>query len=137
MKTIKLINILLVVLFTFSCSSDDHCSDSSLPTTLDLLTSGTWYLESVSYDIITACEKETSIDFMADGSAIIKGTDESLDGCVLLEVVNTTYTLVGSTININLIDDNLLGVITYDASLQTLILTENGGGLITFDKIQG
>lgn len=142
MKTLKinsfqLITLLCLIWLNFSCSSDDDSSDNALPTTLDLLTSGTWYLESKSQGSYSACQKESSIDFMSNGSAIFKIVGESVDGCEEVETFNTIYTLNESTIMLILIDDNLVGVVTYDASLQTLIITENEGAYITLDKVKG
>tara|TARA_R110000868_G_scaffold1836_4_gene14465 strand:+ start:505 stop:933 length:429 start_codon:yes stop_codon:yes gene_type:complete len=136
-NSFRLVTLLCIVSLTYSCSNDDDASGNALPTTLELLTSGTWYLESISYDNISTCEKETSFDFMADGSAVVNLAGEGVVLCVVIEVINTTYTLNESTINLNLIDDNIIGVVTYDASLQTLIITDNGGDFITLDKIKG
>ena len=74
---------------------------------------------------------------MADGSAVVNLAGEGVVLCVVIEVINTTYTLNESTINLNLIDDIIIGVVTYDASLQTLIITESGGDFFTLDKIKG
>ena len=137
MKTLKIVAIAFLSILSFSCSNDDDSSNNTLPTTLDLLTSGTWYFESKSQAGYTACQKESSIDFMVDGSTIIKIVEESMDGCELVETINTNYILDASTITINFVDDILFGIVTYDASLQTLIITENGGGFIILDKVQG
>lgn len=67
----RLFTMFCLVTLICTCSSDDDSSSNALPTTLDLLTSGTWYFESKSQGSYSTCEKESSVDFMIDGSAII------------------------------------------------------------------
>tara|TARA_R110002049_G_scaffold275213_1_gene453238 strand:- start:25562 stop:25858 length:297 start_codon:yes stop_codon:yes gene_type:complete len=86
-NTFRLITLLCLVSLTYSCNNDDDASVNALPTTLELVAPGTWYFELKSQGNYSECQKESSIDFMPDGSAIIKITEESSDGCSLVETI--------------------------------------------------
>lgn len=137
MKTLKIVAITFLSILSFSCSNDDDSSNNTLPTTLNLLTSGTWYFESKSQESYTTCETESTNNFMVDGSTIIEDIEESMDGYELDETINTNYILDASTITINFTDDNIFGIVTCDASLQTLIIRENVVRFIMQNKAQG
>ena len=52
MKTLEIVAIAFLSILSFSCGSDDNSLNNTLPTTLDLLTSSSWYFESKSQEII-------------------------------------------------------------------------------------
>ena len=119
-NSFKLVTLLCMVSLTYSCSNDDDASGSATPTTLELLTSNTWYF-----------------DFMPDGSIAVNFVDDLLEVCVYYGTINTTYTLDGLNIDIDLDQDSIIGIMAYDPSLETLTIINDDGDFIVFDKIEG
>ena len=136
-NSFKLVTLLCMVSLTYSCSNDDDASGSATPTTLELLTSNTWYFESKSQGNYSECQKESSFDFMPDGSIAVNFVDDLLEVCVYYGTINTTYTLDGLNIDIDLDQDSIIGIMAYDPSLETLTIINDDGDFIVFDKIEG
>lgn len=131
-NTLKLIMMLCMLSLIYSCSSDDD--SVSEPTALELLTTDKWYFESATGGTISACQKNDSYTFMANGNVTLEIFDDSSGFCELVVTGITTYTLNSLNIDIYLPPDSMIGVI--DITSDTLTIS-NAFGSITLDRIQG
>lgn len=136
MKTIKILAIILFSALTFSCSSDDDSSSGDEPTTLELLTTGTWYLESKTPNDFSDCEKNSSFKFNTDNTLNAESFEDGTGTCESDGVVNTTYTLTGDTLVIIFGSDTITATIN-SISDTILNITDDEGDTIVFDKTQG
>ncbi|MGC1471608.1 MAG: hypothetical protein WA775_03360 [Psychroserpens sp.] len=131
----KLITLLTVLTFLFTCSQDDDV-DSNI-TTLEILTSDKWYFQSKSPGTYTECNRKGFLDFSTDGTVSIRAFDDTSDDCGLEVVFDTTYTLNGLNIDVEIGSDSIIGIIAYDPSVETITIINSEGDSITFDKIEG
>ncbi|EDP71935.1 hypothetical protein FBALC1_12577 [Flavobacteriales bacterium ALC-1] len=138
MKLLKTLTIILFSILTFSCSSDDDSSggDNDMPTTAELLTTGTWYLQSKTPGSFSDCEKNSSFKFNANDTVDVESFDDSSGNCESQGVVNTAYTQNGNNLTITLGSDTIMATIN-SISETTLNITDDIGDTIMFDKIQG
>ena len=137
MKQFKWIGLIGLVLLSVSCSNDDDSSDSGdMPTTQELLTTGTWYQESKSPGDFTDCEKNSSFNFKTDNSLDFEAFDDSSGPCESVGIVTTTYSLSGMTVTITFGSDVETATIV-SISESTLVVMDGSGDTITFDRTQG
>ncbi len=136
MNVLKTLNIVCLILFAFSCNSDDDSSSEIAPSTLELLTNGKWYLESKTPGGFSDCEKNSSFKFNANHTVDVENFDDSSGPCDTLGTVNSTYSLSGSVLTIELGSDSVTATIN-SISETNLNVTNNVGDTIVFDKVQG
>lgn len=136
MNVLKTLSIVSLILFTFSCNSDDDSSSENTPSTLELLITGKWYLESKTPGGFSDCEKNSSFKFYTNNTVDVENFDDSSGPCETQGTVNSTYSLTGSTLTIELGPDTVTATIN-SISETTLNVTDNVGDTIVFDKVQG
>ncbi len=123
----------------FSCNNDD---DKSEPSTMELLTSGRWYLQSSTILTVTACDREKYFDFSNDGSLILLVT-EMVDGtCTNHPLQNFTFELTTeNNIIINQADGEStmleIASITQNSLVLRQSMTDGGTHDLIFDKTAG
>lgn len=137
MKTFRTITVILLLsLSYYSCSSDDDSTGDSMPSTLELLTADTWYQESKNPGSFSDCEKNVSFKFNTDNTIAVEAYDDSTGTCESQGIINSTYSLNGSTITIALGTDTITASII-SISETMLTITDSNGDTVVFDKTQG
>ena len=135
MRTVKSITLLAVIALFFGCSSDDNGSDSG-PSNLELLFSGKWYQESSSSSTYTACEKQTSFDFMASNALEVEVFDVSSGSCQSLGTNNASYSLTNDVdLVLTITGWTISGTIQSIDSDELVVLSS--GETVTFDRNPG
>ena len=137
MKTYKQLSILFIILTLFGCSSDDdNGSMNNNPTTIELLTSGRWYNESVSPGSYDNCEKMGYIQFSENGDFTIESFELDAGNCESLGINTANFTLTNNTnITISFEGDTITAVIVSITENSLTITTDEE--TIVFDKTEG
>ncbi|MDT0557089.1 lipocalin family protein [Ichthyenterobacterium sp. W332] len=141
MKTLKSNSIKLITVFCLSvllsaCSNDDDSSSGDQQTTLELLTSDTWYQESRTPGTFTDCEKNSSFKFNSNNTLNVESFEDDAGTCESTGMVSATYTLSGDDLTIMLGPDTIMATIN-SVSETTLSVTDDEGETVVFDKTQG
>ena len=137
-KTIKILQVVIISILTFSCSSDDDSSSGGgdTATTAELLTSSTWYQESRTPGNFTDCEKNTSVKFNTNNTVIVETFSEDTGTCESQGADSAAYVLNGMSLTITIGTEVITATIN-SISQSSLNITDNQGDTIVFDKTQG
>lgn len=133
---LKMLVLLVLPLVFAACSKDD---DVPQPTVTDLLTSGKWYIESVSGATINnpACEKKTYYLFLQNGDLLVESFSIDNENNCVSEIVSATWELLQeNTLKITSVNNNVeLAEIV--SITQTELILKSGNITIIYDKIPG
>jgi hypothetical protein len=136
MKTYKYFAISLLTLLVLSCSSDDDNGNNDPQlSTLELLNSGRWYLESKTPGSFSACEKSGYLEFSNNTDIALNFFDDQSGPCESTGVVNGTFTLSNNNLVINASGEVIS--VTIDAISENELTVTSSTETIVLDKIEG
>lgn len=139
MKLLKKLGIICLTILMSACSSDDDAIGGLLGglDVTTLLTSGKWYQEARTPDGLSACEKNTNVEFTITGAVFIESFDDETGPCESTGLETGVFTITNDR-DVVITSENVLISIVIDLiTLDVLIVTTDEGETLTFDKVQG